>query len=45
MASPLQLKYLTKLSGAEFLILGGTSDIGFAVASAALENGAKGYNR
>ncbi|OXV06687.1 hypothetical protein Egran_05546 [Elaphomyces granulatus] len=41
MASPLQLKYLTKLSGARVLILGGTSDIGFAVASAALEHGAK----
>ncbi|KAN0068022.1 hypothetical protein V8E54_013950 [Elaphomyces granulatus] len=41
MASSLQLKYLTKLAGARVLILGGTSDIGFAVASAALEHGAK----
>lgn len=40
MASPLQLKYVTKLAGARVLVLGGTSGIGFAVASAALEHGA-----
>ncbi|KAN0086836.1 hypothetical protein V8E54_000524 [Elaphomyces granulatus] len=38
--SPLQLKYVPKLAGARVLVLGGTSGIGFAVASAALEHGA-----
>lgn len=40
MAPSLQLKYVNKLVGLRVLILGGTSGIGFAVASAVLEHGA-----
>jgi NAD(P)-dependent dehydrogenase (short-subunit alcohol dehydrogenase family) len=34
-------KYLTKLQGQSVLVLGGSSGIGFAVAEAAIENGAR----
>lgn len=39
-SSSLQLKYVNKLAGARVIVFGGTSGIGFAVASAALEHGA-----
>ncbi|KAL1976462.1 hypothetical protein VTN31DRAFT_2744 [Thermomyces dupontii] len=40
MAPSLQLKYVNKLAGARVIVFGGTSGLGFAVASAALEHGA-----
>ncbi|CAG9955272.1 unnamed protein product [Clonostachys rosea f. rosea IK726] len=41
MSPPSAFKYLNKLQGQRVLILGGSSGIGFAVAEAAVEHGAK----